>query len=171
MNHRYISILSLAAILSATGLNAEVYQYKNEQGQTVFTDEPVSGSKPVEISPVMTYTPQVKPLAPASEAVQQDPSVGAYESIRITSPQQEGTVRDNQGIVRVRYESVPPLQKGDRPVLYLNGQQHDTMDVMGLSRGEYKAQVAIVDINGTEKIKSDVVTFYLHHQSKLFKAN
>lgn len=155
----------VCGLLAAGSVVAEVYQYKNEQGQTVFSDVPTADAKAVEIKPVMTYTPQVKTLP--SAPVKQDVAVGAYESIVITSPQQEGTVRDNQGIVRVRYALVPALQKGDKAILYLDGRANEVFDLKGIERGEHHVEVAIVDVNGTEKIRSNRVTFYLHHQSKL----
>lgn len=167
---RNIFMLTLIIGLASTSqqLLAEIYQDKDEHGQTIFTDTPTSpDAKPVKVNPIMTYTPSVKPQPEAKEVLQ-DPSVGAYETLRITSPQQQGTVRDNQGIVRVRFESVPPMLKDDRAVLYLDGQKRESFDVKGIERGEHHVQVAIEDINGTEKIRSDLVTFYLHHQSRLF---
>lgn len=167
MKIRCLIWIWFVGICGASGVFAEVYKYTNEQGQTVFTDTPVENAVPVEIEPVMTYTPQVKPLEIPQEQPQ-DSEVGAYQSLRITSPQQQGTVRNNQGLVRVRFESVPQLMKGDQVILYLDGRPQPSFDVLGLERGEHTVQVAITDINGTEKIKSDVVTFYLHHQSRLF---
>jgi hypothetical protein len=158
----------LILTLLITGLaQAGVYKYINKQGKVSYSDTPVEGAEKVTVPPVMTYQ-AVKPITPepVQEEVEKQQQLG-YQRLEITWPEEQGTVRSNQGIVSVKHILEPALQTGHRLELIVDGQTKDGLTVQGLERGEHQVQLRVLDTEKTELLTSPSVTFYLQHQSKL----
>ncbi|PCI23253.1 MAG: DUF4124 domain-containing protein [Piscirickettsiaceae bacterium] len=167
---KWILIMLLGIFVAGSSL-AEIYTYKDKQGKVVFSDVPVKGAEKVIVPPVMTYEGSVQKstidangsFKPTKLAEHQP-----YKRLVIAYPEQEGTVRDNQGELTIRYTLSPALQKGDKVEVFLNGEEHDGLELKGLDRGEHTVRLQVVDANGYAHVTSEDVVFYLHHQSKLF---
>ncbi len=83
-----IFVILFGITLSAHG--ATVYRYTDENGNTVFTDEPVEGAKKLDVKPIATVpaipVPQPTPAPPKEEPFK-------YTSIKITNPSNEQFAR------------------------------------------------------------------------------
>jgi hypothetical protein len=161
----------LCAVLAMSVAKAEVYKYTNKQGKTSYSDVPVNNAEKIIVPPVMTYQAPVPPQATTSNNESANPNVNGehvpYQSIEITQPQAEGTVRDNQGTVNVSYSLQPSLQQGDHVLLIVDGVQQQDLDIQGLDRGEHSLRLEVFGTSGVLQISSPDIRFYLHHQSRL----
>jgi len=159
-----IILLSLFVAISA---QAEVYKYTNKQGKAAYSDVPVTGSEKIKVPPVMTYTAPVTPKFTASKGKADKQPKDFYEYLEITSPLEEGTVRNNQGIVKVSYSLMPKLRRGDRVVLFVDGTAQPSLVAEGVERGAHTLELQILGRDGAKRKSSKRVLFYLHRQSKL----
>lgn len=163
--------LPLFLLLSATSLPAEtVYKYVDENGNLVFTDEPRKGAEALDIKPVATM-PALPTTPPQREKTVAGPF--QYNKVLIVSPaNQQHFINENEPIV-VQVAVSPNLRTEDRVQLLLNGAARGapisstSFSLDNLDRGEYQAQVKILDKNGKEMGTSDSVTFQVKRHSKL----
>ncbi|MEO1889567.1 MAG: DUF4124 domain-containing protein [Cycloclasticus sp.] len=97
----------LLAVFAINIVHAEVYKYINEQGKVSYSDVPVKNAELIVIPPMMTYQAPAIPKRQAvdekSKSTEADVERLPYDRIEINQPKQEGTVRNNQGIVGVSY--------------------------------------------------------------------
>lgn len=160
---KYLFILFIGFFV-ITASHAEVYKYTNKQGKTSYSDIPINNAVKVKVPPVMTYQPQPVVIQ-AMEQV--EPTKSRYTVLKIMTPEDEGTVRDNQGNVAVSFTLEPSLLKGDRLELYIDGIKQPALIGLGLNRGEHQVFLQAVSKQGKVWLKSEQTTFYLHHASKL----
>lgn len=147
-----------------------VYKYVDENGNTVFTDEPRKGAETLDVQPVPTI-PAI-PIPPPSKpaAAKED---FKYNKIVIVSPEdQKNFINEVEPIV-VQVALSPGLRPGDQLQLILNGapkgspisSNQFTLD--SLERGEYQASVKVLDKEGKELGSSTSVQFFVKRVSKL----
>lgn len=169
-------LVTLVWTLGAGPGAAAIYQSTDEQGNVVFTDEPRSGAKPVDLRPLPTYSaPKSRVPEPASDSARQ-PAAAGYTGLRIQQPAQDATIRDNTGAVPVAATIEPSLNKaaGHRLQFFLDGQPvgeagtSTRTTLTNIDRGSHQVSVAVLDASGKELKRSDSVTFYLHRHSVNF---
>jgi hypothetical protein len=161
------TLLVLALLLTSTSAQADkVYKWTDEHGNVLYTDQPRQGAREIKIA---TPAPNV--------ALAHSPSLGEnrflYSALTLHAPTNEGTIRDNEGNVKVAVNLVPPLRAdhGDQIRLSLDGRVLDTdlssseVVLSGLDQGSHTLQAAVTDKAGRVLIRSDPVEFYLKHWS------
>lgn len=146
---------ALLCLLLLTSLPAfaGVYTYLDADGNRVFTDKPRSANaQRIELAPANSASlPAPPPAAPPALPAALLP---AYQLLRITLPEPDATIRDNDGNLLVTLESDPGLLAGHRYRLLLDGQVHGaparspvfTLD--NLDRGTHQLAAEIVDAEG-----------------------
>lgn len=146
---------TLLCLLLLTSLPAfaGVYTYLDADGNRVFTDKPRSANaQRIELAPANSASlPAPPPAAPPALPAALLP---AYQLLRITLPEPDATIRDNDGNLLVTLESDPGLLAGHRYRLLLDGQVHGaparspvfTLD--NLDRGTHQLAAEIVDAEG-----------------------
>ncbi|WPP45131.1 DUF4124 domain-containing protein [Pseudomonas sp. AN-1] len=146
---------ALLCLLLLTSLPAfaGVYTYLDADGNRVFTDKPRSANaQRVELAPANSASlPAPPPAAPPALPAALLP---AYQLLRITLPEPDATIRDNDGNLLVTLESDPGLLAGHRYRLLLDGRVHGaparspvfTLD--NLDRGTHQLAAEIVDAEG-----------------------
>jgi len=164
------TLLALLVLLTAwrPALAETVYKYVDENGNTVFTDEPRKGAEQMDVKPIPTV-----PALPTQAPQKQPAAAGPfqYNKILIVSPEDQHNFINETDPVVVQAAVSPNLRTADRVQLMLNGSPHGspisstafTLD--SLDRGEYKAQVRILDKDGKELGISDTVTFQVKRNS------
>ncbi|WP_171909927.1 DUF4124 domain-containing protein [Aquisalimonas asiatica] len=168
-----IVILGLLLPLAAV---ADIYKWVDEDGNVVYSDEPREGAERLERStPESSYrfeTPQRRSSADRSgDDADEDDS--RYEEIRIVQPEDEGTVRDNQGLVDVRLELSPSLRAEHRVQFLFNGEPRGDPSrsletrLTEVHRGEHQVAARVLGEGGEVIAESDPVTFYMHQASRL----
>lgn len=140
-------------LLTSLPAFAGVYTYLDADGNRVFTDKPRSANaQRVELAPANSASlPAPPPAAPPALPAALLP---AYQLLRITLPEPDATIRDNDGNLLVTLESDPGLLAGHRYRLLLDGQVHGaparspvfTLD--NLDRGTHQLAAEIVDAEG-----------------------
>lgn len=164
-----LCLLPLAAV-------ADIYKWVDEDGNVVYSDEPRDGAERLErTTPESSYrfeTPRrQQPQDDRSDEVGED--AARYDELRIVHPADEGTVRDNQGLVDVQLEISPSLRAEHRVQFILNGEpQGDPSGSLGhrlteVHRGEHQVAARVLNEAGATIAEADPVTFYMHQASRL----
>lgn len=146
---------------------AAVYKWTDEKGNVHFSDTPHQGAKKIEVPKAQTFTPVniPSPIKPQQNTPQQQQS---YKAVQITQPEDEATIRNNNGYVAVSVRVDPGLFEGDLLQLYFDGTpvgkpQTSTVFVLNnIYRGEHNISVAIIGANGKQIMKSESVTIFMH---------
>jgi hypothetical protein len=107
--------LFVCGLLLASGVVAQtVYESKGGKGR-VFSDQPLPGSKPVELPPLNVIeavpVPSAAPKAAVEEAKPAVP-VPTYRSLTVVFPEAGGSVAANYATFEVRVSIDPPLAVG-----------------------------------------------------------
>ena len=161
-------LVFLFAFISA---QAEVYRWKDAQGNVIFSDTPHDGAEIIQLGPTT-----VVPGEPLDKNANQQPPAAAnaehatsYQSIAVVAPSDDETLRDQQAIgVDVVTEPELMSRLGHRVQLYMDGAKYgEPSDIPHFSlpavdRGSHQLAAAVVDTSGNELIRSTAIVFHLH---------
>ncbi len=167
MKKTLVTLLGLA-LLSKPAIAEKVYKYEDENGNVVFTDEPVKGAETLDIKPVPTV-PALKVPTPVDQEPQDKPF--SYQAIKITQPEHEENFINNQGQVTVTVSLTPKLRPSDQIQLYFNGeaqgkpQSATVFPFQNLDRGSYSVEAEVLDKTGKSLGKSSPVSFVIRRAS------
>jgi hypothetical protein len=173
---RHLSFLLLLIGLPVWA--ATVWKWRDADGVTHYSDQPVPGAVQINADPTNTYTSS--PVTNTASAAQSSSSsavaVTQYSVIEITSPASEATIAGTGGTVQVAGRLEPALASNHRLMLYLDGQpvpnyppQALSYSLTDVARGEHNVMLAVVSSNGTQVASSAPVTFYVQQPSVLRK--
>ena len=150
------------------GAGAEtVYRSVDKDGVPIFSDTPSSDAEEIEIekAPAVPFVAPPKPGVPPATVGEEKPQDVAYVSLVIVSPAADQALRTNEGKVSVSTVSEPALASGDQLVLYLDGKEvfrgGGGTQLSGIGPGTHSLVAAIVGADGSERIRSESVTFHL----------
>lgn len=161
-------------ILAFVGLaSAKIYQWKDKNGNLHFTDTPHKGAKEIELPEIQTYSDpnqiqQKQPQQSVSQTTQDEKKKSGYESVTISSPKQNATIRNNTGNVTVSVTIMPALRNSDLVQIKLDGnpvgepQKNTSFILNNVYRGSHSVSASIVDQNDSVIASSDNVTFFMH---------
>lgn len=160
----------LFALLLLPGLaQAVICKTVGPDGVISFTNVP--GSECPSGEAVETYVPPAATAERAERLVEgaagSEAAFAGYESIRIESPEDGATVRNNEGRVPVTVALKPGLQQFHFITAYLDGKAtqgpygDSEVVLTNVDRGTHRLYVTVKDSRGRTLIKSDVITFTL----------
>ena len=161
-------------MLLAASVQADVYKSVNKNGEIIYSDQPTPDSQRIKLPELPTY--KAPPVPSFSSTQKTVPTVvNPYKSVKITEPENDATIRDNQGIVRVQVVLDPPLmtKPGHKIQFYLNGEPHGmpvgttSISFSNLDRGTYTLSTSVVNTEGAVLMSSAPVVFHLHRESLL----
>jgi hypothetical protein len=145
-----------------------VYKYVDENGNTVFTDEPRKGAEVLDVQPIPTI-----PAIPVPERTSKPVPQNAfrYNKILIVSPEDQHNYINEVEPIVVQVALSPALRSDDRVQLMLNGAPKGspssspqfTLD--SLERGEYNVSVKILDKDGNALGSSPAIQFFIKRHS------
>ena len=169
MTPRLLFLLLLCVTLVA---RAEVYRWKDAQGNVIFSDTPHEGAEIIEIGPTT-----VVPGEPVEKTGEQPAAVkpddpNPYQSIAVVAPSDDATLRDQQS-VGVDVTTVPELlaSLGHKIQLYVDGtafggpSSSPHFVLPEADRGSHQLAAAVIDAAGRELIRSTATVFHLHKTS------
>lgn len=153
-------------VFYASALTQQVYVSVDKNGVPLYTDQPVAGSKKLELkvslqSQQPQQSTQIDPLASLTEQ-----ATAPYQ-LTILTPAMEATVISNQGEVVVQSDVSPALADHHKLRLVLDTsqqsplQQSSNFRLLGVERGAHQLQLQAIDQNGKLIAESPVTTFYL----------
>tara|TARA_B100001109_G_scaffold255820_1_gene261208 strand:- start:45266 stop:45784 length:519 start_codon:yes stop_codon:yes gene_type:complete len=165
-------VLCALVLLSALAAQAtEVYTYRDENGNVVFSDKPGKNSKKHQVKEIPTMPafaipeekPEEKPAEPAF----------SYTSLSIVTPRNEDHLQAGYaGNVQVSGVLSPGLRPDDEIVLLDNGKivgqgRQTHFNLKNLFRGEHQLQMEVRNPEGEVMISSNPVILYVHRASSL----
>lgn len=163
-------LLATASLAQSTSRGREVWEWKDENGVTHYSDAPAPGARKIVIVGATTTPAPTSPAArPAATPATPDaarPNAVQYTSLEIWSPENGASFFGADAVVNIRMRSEPELARGDRLLTYLDGKlipgenlyEHN---LSAVERGVHSVTSVILDSKGNEKIRSAPVVFHI----------
>jgi len=162
----------LLALTSQAQTRREVWQWRDADGVTHFSDYPQPGARKIVLngSPTTTSAAAATSTTPARPATPPVATDVAYTLLEIQSPANEEAFFDADAIITIRVRSNPAVAPTHRLLTYLDGkllagEGTAEYNVSNLPRGAHSIASAIVDPAGRELIRSATVTFFMKQTS------
>lgn len=168
--------LTLAFLVVAAPLAAEIYKSTDAEGNVIYTDRPASkDAEAVDIPPPTTYTP-VK-ILPTPAAAQSSPApqvFKGYKSVRISTPENDSTLTDPSGRLELTVAVEPSLQTEHKVRILMDSdqiaEQNSTKFVFeNLDRGTHTLQAFIIDAQGRAIDLAEPITIHVRRPSAIFR--
>ena len=173
------TVTLLVCCVAVLSVQAEVYRAVDKNGNITYSDTPSANSKRTYVQPVQTISAP-KPAASKKDAPQPEtlatpgtrgaeikkPKVVRYK-LRIVSPEDGQTVRQNAGTVSVDVSVKPALQQGDLLQFSLNGapagdaSASTSTTLTFVDRGTHSIGAKVVTASGNTKATAKPVTMHL----------
>lgn len=150
----------------------KVYVYKDKNGNTVFSDQPLPGAKEVKVNS-KTLTMPSTDTAILDQLQATDEIKQIEYQLNINQPEEQATIRDNGGVVNVSGQVNPALKFGQKVQLKLDGQivQKPHSNVIfvlrDINRGEHSIVLELLNAKGKVIASSKPRTFYVFRASLL----
>lgn len=166
--NKLLWVVSLMMIFGIS--NAEIYTWTDSQGAVHFSDTPHPGAKKMNIPDAQGYsTPQPKSQTnPQIEKKENKSQQQTYTKLTIVQPENQATIRNNQGYIVVATEIIPDLVPGDKLQLLFDGtpigepQTALLFQLNGIYRGSHTIAVQVIDENGNALMTSEPITIFMH---------
>lgn len=168
--------IRLALILIFTGASlgasGQIFRTVDANGNVVFTDvapvDRTGQTQSTEVTVPQVNTVPGRPVpAPPANAAPAATGPGYYTQLRVVSPANDATIRDNAGNVRIEFSLAPQLRSDHTLMLLLDGSPTQIAAVNGVfelanvDRGTRTVRARVVDRAGSVIIESDPTTFHL----------
>jgi hypothetical protein len=159
-------LLATASLAQSTTMRREVWQWRDENGVTHFSDQPVPGARKIVLSGANPTAAAPSSAAAAAVTRPAAPAAVRYTRLEIWQPANDEAFFGADAEVNVRLRSDPPLAQGDRLLTYLDGNPLPGENALehrltGLNRGAHSLMSVIVDARGNERIRSAPVVFHM----------
>lgn len=170
-----IILLIFIALYSVT-TTADIYSWKDTNGNTVFGDTPPEAikAKRIETQP-LTVIPSFKDpsLEQSQDTSKEEKDTGeAYESFEVAYPNDDATIRSNDGNLNLSLDLSPSLQSSDRVFIYLDGKKVQeegstslSASLNNLDRGTHSLFAVVRSEDGDVLINSNTVSFHVQRNS------
>jgi len=165
-------ILLLGCLLVVTGqaqTRREVWQWRDENGVTHFSDYPQPGARRITLNGSPANTSAAAPTSAAAAARSRaQPAVTevVYDRLEIWSPESGASFFEADAVVNIRIRAEPELGPTHRLLTYLDGKLLPGENVLdhslaNVDRGAHSVTSVIVSRDGTELIRSEPVVFHM----------
>ena len=169
-----LSIILLLPFMASAG--SDVYRCKDAEGKIYYSDKECEGGKKMILPPSQTYTPKPSQRKFRYTAPRQKTDQTKYESIKITAPAHDSTIRDNTGNIAVSVSISPTMRTGlgHKLQLYLDGQPYGdagtatSFNLSNLDRGTHTLKPVILGLSGQVLVEGTASIFHIHRVSILF---
>lgn len=164
------SLMLVLVGLSCFAVQAEVYKWIDENGKVHYSDEPKNGAKVVKLKEKTQNQITLPP--PVALNVNTDSDKAKAENynyqLNIQSPEQDATIRNNQGKITVISQIEPKLMKSHFLVLFMDDirvsepQTKGIFQLDNIDRGAHILMVKAIDQNGKVLASSQSKQVFLH---------
>ncbi|MGX9462151.1 DUF4124 domain-containing protein [Shewanella sp. A14] len=164
-------ILLISLLIISTNIAATVYRWVDENGKVHYSDEPKQNAQAINLNENTQNNITIKTLPKPSITSKEETQI--HYTVTITSPQEEATIRDNNGDFTVNVSVAPKLPRGTLLTLLIDGlitiepQSSPTFEIKGVFRGEHIIIVNAVTQNGKVLASSSPRKIFLHQASLL----
>lgn len=168
-------LLSMIALIFCVCLvaHADIYMWKDSEGVVHFSDRPHEGATKLKMPDVPSASPEK-----AKTIDKNDEDAGIvqgqsnyvdtfYTNLDILQPENEATIRNNQGFVLVAVSLKPALRPGDMLQLIFDGaplgdpQTQTVFQLNNIYRGAHTLEVHVLDPREATIFKSKKITIYM----------
>lgn len=155
-------------LLFSTLTHAEIYKWVDSNGSVHFSDTPQRGAEKINIPEAQTFS-SPPPALPSAKTVAVDnrSEKSRYRSIQIVEPENQLTIRNNQGAIAVSVQLEPDLYPGDQMQLLYDGnplgpaQTSHLFQINNMFRGSHTISVQVINSEGKIQATSDSITVYV----------
>ncbi len=149
----HIALFSLLLVLMAPAM-AQIYEYTDDKGNTVYTNQPPEGvtADTVDLPPANTVDMKVpEPLPPLTNEQSGQSQQQPYRSLSIGGIPDEQALRANNGTFMVNAQLNPPLKQGHRVRFLLDGEPQGEPDsgtalqLNNIDRGTHVLEVEVLE--------------------------
>ena len=168
-------LLATTSVAQSTSKGREVYEWKDANGVTHYSDAPAPGARKIVIVGSTPTSAAPAPVAPAAAPGASAARPGAvsetrYASLEIWSPSNGESFFGADAAVNIRLRSDPELAGTDRLLTYLDGKLLSNENayehtLTNIDRGVHSVTSVILDAKGNEKIRSQPVVFHIKQPS------
>lgn len=163
--------LLLIALIYSAAEAADIYRWKDSEGNVIYSDTPQPGAEKVTLQET-TILPSAPVPESRDESNTEKQGPVKYQSVAITRPTDEQTIRENIANVSVAISLQPGLQTGHGHQLQLlfDGQgvkepgRKTSFTLPAVDRGAHTLQTVILESNGRVVTRSAISTFFVHKQ-------
>ncbi len=143
---------------------AEIYKSVDEDGQVIYTDKPSQSTESVDM-PQPNTVPAIQMKTRPKKEPKQQAQVN-YQSIQITSPEDDSVVAHGPGDFTVVISTKPALKSGDQLQLLLDGKPHQksssgSFSVKNIDRGSHSLSARILSKGGNVLKSSAAITVHV----------
>ncbi len=160
---KQLIVVSLSLIICVS--YAQVYKWTDSQGVVHFSDTPHVGAETINNIQTQNYSTPPQSTIPKIE--EQPKKEKIYKNITILQPQDQATIRNNQGYLVVSVEVLPKLFPSDKVQIVFDGKAQGTpqdrlmFQLNGIYRGMHTIAVQIIDSKNEVVKTSSPVTIYM----------
>jgi hypothetical protein len=167
------SLLILVGLALCVGALAQgsVYKRVNPDGSVEYSDQPIQGAEVMKVPKGSTFTMPETPTSGTTpaESTPEESSVN-YDSLEITRPTNDESIRSNEGKVTALARVVPELASSHRFRWSMDGEiiqdvNSPELRLNNIDRGSHTLQAEIIDAEGKVIISSETITFHLMRYS------
>ncbi|MET0014085.1 MAG: DUF4124 domain-containing protein [Sedimenticola sp.] len=158
----------LLLLLASFPVISAVYKWIGPDGSVHYSDVPQDGAEQIKLPEPTIYQQRLPGSRNAQEELaDEEVPFSGYKKLLITSPENEQMVRSNEGNVSVALSLTPPLWRGHKFRVYLDGSEVSSaltttrLELRNIQRGGHTLSALVVDQESRELIRSNYVRFYL----------
>lgn len=155
-------LVSFLFVLLAYPLGAQggVYKWVDGEGRVHFSDRPVENAQAVHL-----YEQSASQRATTQEQTADGPS--SYTAFELMQPEDNQTLRTDEGKVPLALLLQPALQQGHKIQIILDGSPisgqftSTQLTLRQVSKGTHRLHAVVVDAEGTEQMRSQEINFHV----------
>lgn len=163
-------LLFLLLSLVLTPVSAKVYKWVAEDGTIQYSDQPHEGAETIKVPKSKPKAGEEAATGEEEEGAELDPASG-YKSFSIGEPENNQTIRSDQGVTSLSFFIEPKLQAGHKIILHLDGTklagEHTTtrLSLKQLERGTHTIKADLVDETGKTLASTQSVVFHMRKEA------
>jgi len=164
---RYLLIIVGLTLCFGVWAQDRVYKRVNPDGSVEYSDQPLQGAEVMKVPKGSTFTMPETATSTAAPVDSTAEETGVtYDSLEITQPANDKTIRSNEGKVTALARVTPELASNHRFRWSLDGEivqdvNSPELRLNNIDRGSHALQAEIVDADGNVVISSETITFHL----------
>ena len=176
MKLQIIKISLILSLLSPICAHSQMYKWVDEDGNVSYSDQPPYKGANTLTPPDLNTTPKVDtPKEKPISLLDSPPTETTYNFFRITSPENDATIRDNQGNFSISLGIKPALntRQGHYISVFIDDKLvQDKLTSMSINfsnidRGTHQIRAEVKNKAGKKLSSSNTTTIHLHRKSIL----
>jgi len=172
------TITLLLCVVFTSSAFAEMYKWVDKDGNISYSDQPpFKGAQKLDAPAITTVPatdiPEKQPAVSAEASKSKNKDTTSYSYLKIISPENDATIRNNEGNFSVSITLKPALdtKHGHYLSVFMDGKvvqdkiYASSVSLNNIDRGTHNISVAVKNKKGKILRKSKAITVHLHRQS------